>query len=48
MIAANFWLMVLAFVLGLVLTFASTIRRVRRDVPDGTPGADQPPGTDQP
>jgi uncharacterized membrane protein ArfC len=30
---ANWWLMVLGFVLGLVLTFALMIRRVEREVP---------------
>jgi uncharacterized membrane protein ArfC len=30
---ANYWLLGLAFVLGLVLTFALTIRRVEREVP---------------
>ncbi|MGH3558898.1 MAG: hypothetical protein ACRDTK_15655 [Mycobacterium sp.] len=30
---ANWWLMGLAFVLGLLLTFALTIRRVKREVP---------------
>ena len=29
----NWWLMALAFVLGLVLTWAFTIRRVKREVP---------------
>jgi flagellar biogenesis protein FliO len=29
----NWWLMALAFVLGLVLTLAFTIRRVQREVP---------------
>jgi hypothetical protein len=29
----NWWLMALAFVLGLVLTFAGTVRRVKREVP---------------
>lgn len=29
----NWWLMVLAFVLGLVLTFALMVRRVKREVP---------------
>jgi uncharacterized membrane protein ArfC len=29
----NFWLVGLAFVLGLLLTFALTIRRVEREVP---------------
>lgn len=29
----NWWLMVLSFVLGLLITFAFTIRRVTRDVP---------------
>ena len=29
----NWWLMALAFVLGLVLTFALTVRRVTREVP---------------
>lgn len=31
----NWWLMTLAFVLGVVLTFASTTRRVTREVPAG-------------
>jgi hypothetical protein len=30
---ANWWLIGLAFVLGLLLTFALTIRRVTREVP---------------
>ncbi|MGH3676574.1 MAG: hypothetical protein ACRDU5_12715 [Mycobacterium sp.] len=30
----NWWLMALAFVLGLVLTLAFTIRRVKREVPE--------------
>ncbi|MDV3129812.1 hypothetical protein M1247_33245 [Mycobacterium sp. 21AC1] len=35
----NWWLMVLAFVLGLVLTLALTVRRVTREVPVyGAPG----------
>ncbi|WP_157011619.1 hypothetical protein [Mycobacterium celatum] len=29
----NWWLMVLSFVLGLVLTFALMVRRVKREVP---------------
>lgn len=29
----NWWLMALAFVLGLLLTFAATVRRVKREVP---------------
>ncbi|TPW92217.1 hypothetical protein FKW78_24195, partial [Mycolicibacterium fortuitum] len=29
----NWWLMALAFVLGLVLTLALTLRRVKREVP---------------
>jgi hypothetical protein len=29
----NWWLMALAFVLGLMLTFAGTVRRVKREVP---------------
>ncbi|GBE64773.1 hypothetical protein MFM001_12350 [Mycobacterium sp. MFM001] len=29
----NWWLMVLAFVLGLALTFALMVRRVKREVP---------------
>ena len=33
---AQWWLMVLAFVLGLVLTFALMIRRVKREVPVST------------
>lgn len=35
MIHAQWWLIILAFVLGLVMTFALTIRRVKRDVPVG-------------
>ncbi|BBZ12271.1 channel accessory protein ArfC [Mycobacterium branderi] len=31
----NWWLMVLSFVLGLALTFALTVRRVKREVPLG-------------
>jgi uncharacterized membrane protein ArfC len=30
----NWWLMALAFVLGLVLTLAFTVRRVKREVPE--------------
>lgn len=33
MLDVNGWLIVLAFVLGLLLTFAFMIRRVRREVP---------------
>ncbi len=29
----NYWLVALAFVLGLLLTFALTVRRVKREVP---------------
>jgi hypothetical protein len=29
----NYWLVVVAFLLGLLLTFAPTIRRVKREVP---------------
>jgi uncharacterized membrane protein ArfC len=29
----NYWLVGLAFLLGLLLTFALTIRRVKREVP---------------
>ncbi|WP_156657551.1 hypothetical protein [Mycobacterium kyorinense] len=32
----NWWLMVLAFALGLALTFALMIRRVKREVPVGS------------
>ncbi|MGV0747273.1 hypothetical protein ABQF29_03690 [Mycolicibacter minnesotensis] len=36
----NCWLMGLSFLLGLLLTFAFTIRRVKREVPvSATPGA---------
>lgn len=31
----NWWLLALAFVLGVVLTFAMTVRRVRRGAADG-------------
>ena len=31
----NWWLMALAFLLGLLLTFAMMIRRVTREVPTG-------------
>lgn len=31
----NWWLMALAFLLGLLLTFAFTVRRVKREVPVG-------------
>jgi hypothetical protein len=34
---ANWWLIGLAFVLGLLLTFALTIRRVTREVPVSSP-----------
>lgn len=33
MLDVNGWLIVLAFVLGLLVTFAFMIRRVRREVP---------------
>jgi hypothetical protein len=36
---ANNWLIVLAFVLGLLLTFALMIRRVKREVPVGSSAA---------
>lgn len=46
----NWWLMVLAFVLGLALTFALMIRRVKREVPVGssvaTPAATAAPPSD--
>lgn len=46
----NWWLMVLAFVLGLALTFALMIRRVKREVPVGssvaTPAATDAPPSD--
>ncbi|WP_227370984.1 channel accessory protein ArfC [Mycobacterium fragae] len=32
----NSWLIVVAFVLGLLLTFALMIRRVKREVPVGS------------
>lgn len=37
----NFWLMTLAFLFGLVLTFALMIRRVKREVP-GSPSSAMP------
>lgn len=42
----NWWLLALAFVLGVVLTFAMTVRRVRREIPVGGAaggGETQPP-----
>jgi flagellar biogenesis protein FliO len=36
----NWWLMALSFVLGLVLTFALMVRRVKREVPVSTSTAD--------
>lgn len=36
----NWWLMVLAFVLGLALTFALMIRRVKPEVPVGSDAAE--------
>lgn len=38
------WLLLVAFVLGLVLTFALTVRYVKRDVPVSRPTA--PEGRD--
>ncbi len=37
--SVNWWLMVLAFALGLVLTLALMIRRVKREVPEYAAGA---------
>lgn len=42
---ANWWLIGLAFVLGLLLTFALTIRRVKREVPVSSTGAAAAAGT---
>jgi hypothetical protein len=38
----NWWLMVLAFVLGLILTLALTVRRVKREVPEYAGGRGAP------
>ena len=40
----NWWLMALSFVLGLLLTFAFTIRRVQREVPETAAFAGRGPG----
>ncbi|MGH3563779.1 MAG: hypothetical protein ACRDTN_18840 [Mycobacterium sp.] len=40
----NWWLMALAFILGLALTFVLMIRRVQREVPASASGADAPAG----
>ena len=37
--SVNWWLMVLAFALGVVLTLAPMIRRVKREVPEYAAGA---------
>jgi uncharacterized membrane protein ArfC len=36
----NYWLVGVAFLLGLVLTFALTVRRVKREVPVRTSATD--------
>jgi uncharacterized membrane protein ArfC len=38
----NYWLVGVAFLLGLSLTFALTIRRVKREVPARPSAADAP------
>lgn len=40
----NYWLVGVAFLLGLLLTFALTIRRVEREVPVGSSATDEPDG----
>jgi len=40
----NWWLMALSFVLGLLFTFAFTIRRVKREVPETAAFAGRGPG----
>lgn len=40
--SVNWWLVALAFVLGLVLTFFLLIRRARREIPVYAPGTSQP------
>jgi len=42
----NYWLVGSAFLLGLLLTFALTVRRVKREVPvSSSAGADGAPAT---
>lgn len=38
----NYWLVGLAFLLGLLLTFALTIRRVKREVPVRSSATQEP------
>lgn len=45
MLDVHWWLTLLAFALGLVLTFALMIRRVTREVPLGAPATKTAQGT---
>ena len=43
----DYWLLGVAFLLGLVLTFALTVRRVRREVPVRSSAAPHEPDSDK-
>jgi hypothetical protein len=44
----NYWLVGVAFLLGLLLTFALTIRRVKREVPVRSSTPDAPESKEEP
>ena len=43
----DYWLLGVSFLLGLVLTFALTVRRVTREVPVRSSAATQEPESDE-